>query len=76
MTIIAPRHPDAYQVTEPAPPNEPIRTALWGTIPYSQWLHLECLRWKEKWREAWVEEDKEGLVCLVSWREYMKPVKD
>lgn len=65
---------DAYRVTEWTHPNDPIDTQ-WGKLTHIQWLHLEVARWKEKWREAWVAENPEGLVCLMSWREYMKEVE-
>ena len=73
MPIVAASQTDeSYQVTEWTHPDDPINSQ-WGTITHLQWLNLEGMRWREKWREAWVAENNEGLVCLMSLREYMKP---
>ncbi len=67
--------PAEYQVTEWCHPDEKIRTS-WGTIYCREWLQLEALRWKQKWRQAWVEANSEGLVALFSLQEYMQPLAD
>jgi hypothetical protein len=72
MSLIAPSpNPTPYQVTIWGHPNERIAYHR-GTVSYVHWLHLEATRWKDKWREAWIEEDKEGLVALMTHREYIK----
>jgi hypothetical protein len=61
----------AYQVTDWAPPEEPIESQ-WGKLCYNHWLQAECSRWKEKWRDAWIVQHPDGRVAMFSLAKYMK----
>lgn len=69
-----------FQVTEFTPPNETITTMIDATVmrvPYIKWLEIEIDRWANNAnaREAFVMQDKEGMVALFSWAEYQRPVE-
>jgi len=46
-------------------------------VPYIKWLEIEIDRWAHNAnaREAFVMQDKEGMVALFSWAEYQRPVE-
>ncbi len=77
MTHVAISLPDSsealYYVTIWGHPKERILTTK-GAMTYEQWLGLECTRWQDKWREAWVVENSEGLVCMATRSEYILPL--
>jgi hypothetical protein len=69
-----------YQVSEFTQPNETITTIIDATVmkvPYIKWPEIEIDRWAHNAnaREAWVQQDKEGMVALFSWAEYQKPIE-
>jgi len=67
-------YPGEYQVTELGHPDEMIDTQ-WGRITYKNWLQCESVRWMEtNLRQSWIRQNPEGLVCLVSMKQYQKPV--
>lgn len=47
-------------------------------VPYIKWLEIEIDRWAHNAnaREAWVQQDKEGMVALFSWAEYQRPTEE
>lgn len=71
-----------FQVTEWGDPAEVINTTKHGKICYNHWCQLECERWGQKWRTAWVVEHpgndalkiKPGSVAMFSFRRYMAAV--
>ena len=64
-----------FLVTEPAPGDEQIETQ-WGRMSYKNWLNCESQRWTEKnFRQSWIRQNPEGLVALVSLKEYQSPVR-
>lgn len=63
-------NPKAFQVTEWAHPHEPIQVIVEGhrmNVPYRNYLQMEIERWWDKsMREAWTEENSEGLVAMFT----------
>jgi hypothetical protein len=60
---------DDFQVTAWSHPHEQM-TTQWGKVSARHWIMLEIQRWKEKsFREAWCEENSEGLVAMFCHRE-------
>ena len=55
-----------YQVTEWGHPREEILT-INGPVSYELWLMHEVNRWKEKWTNAWIATNAEGLVALITY---------
>lgn len=65
---------EEFLVTDPSPPDEMIDTQ-WGRMSYKNWLQCESVRHMEKnLRQSWIRMNPEGLVALVSLREYQKEV--
>lgn len=64
-----------YQVTEWGHPNDDVWVLIdihHMNIPYRHWLKMEIERWAEKnYRNAWVEESKEGLIAMFTDAEGM-----
>ena len=64
-----------YQVTEWGHPEETMRTS-YGEVSYKKWLFLECDRWDDKWRRAYVRINSEGLIALFTESDEMRPVRN
>lgn len=55
-----------YQMTEWGHPREKVKTVN-GYMDYELWLQNEVNRNAQKWRETWLEVNKEGCVAMFCW---------
>ena len=66
--------PSIAQVTEWGNPRELIPT-MTGKMHYELWLQAEVTRWKDKWRDAWVQANSEGQLALFTFSTDQLPVE-
>lgn len=64
-----------YLVSTPGHPDEVFDTQ-WGRITYKNWCQCEALRHMEtNLRQCWIRQNPEGLIALVSLKQYQRPVE-
>jgi hypothetical protein len=56
---------DSYQVTEWMHPRESIPTNM-GPMEAELWCHQEVVRFKDKWSEAWLQVNNEGMIAVFA----------